>query len=107
MADDQQTFSKHKSIQSARSISKASTPNVKKKLSKTVEDLAGHQQGFPKGAVELLEEKSLQKPPADAKALTLANNDTMEGNEWTTVNNKGKLDMEVDKANKLSKEGME
>eukprot|EP00957_Ditylum_brightwellii_P084509 6426086-Ditylum_brightwellii.AAC.1 len=94
MADDQQTSGKHKSIQNARSISKASTPNVKKKLSKTMEDLAGHQQGLPKGAVKLLGEKSLQKPPADAKALTLANNDTTEENKWTTVNNKGKLDME-------------
>eukprot|EP00957_Ditylum_brightwellii_P110760 8448236-Ditylum_brightwellii.AAC.2 len=107
MADDQQTSSKHKLIQNTRSISKASTPNVKKKLSKTVEDLAGHQQGFPEGTVELSEEKSLQKPPADAKALTLANNNTTEENEWTTVNNKRKLDMEVDKAYKLSKERME
>eukprot|EP00957_Ditylum_brightwellii_P055926 4237668-Ditylum_brightwellii.AAC.1 len=104
MADDQQTPGKHKSIQNVRSITKASTPNVKKKLSKTVEDLAGQQQGFPEGTVELLEEKSLQKPPAGAKALTLANDDTTEENKWTTVNNTRKLAMEVDEAYKQSKE---
>eukprot|EP00957_Ditylum_brightwellii_P020261 1529230-Ditylum_brightwellii.AAC.1 len=71
MANDQQTSGEHKMIQNARSISKASTPSVKKTLSKTVEDLAGLQQGFPKGTVKLLEEKSLQKPSTDAKALTL------------------------------------
>eukprot|EP00957_Ditylum_brightwellii_P088355 6730366-Ditylum_brightwellii.AAC.1 len=80
MADEQQTSHKHKSIQNARSITKASTPNVKKKMSKTVEDLDGHQQGFPEGAVKLLKEKSLQKRPVDANALTLANNDTTEEN---------------------------
>eukprot|EP00957_Ditylum_brightwellii_P066839 5072596-Ditylum_brightwellii.AAC.1 len=107
MADKQHTSGEHKSIQKGRSTRKASTPQVRKKLSKTVEDLTGHQQGFLKGAVKLLEEKSLQKPPADAKALTLANNDMAEENEWTTVNNKGKLDMEVDEAVQLSKERME
>eukprot|EP00957_Ditylum_brightwellii_P080573 6128883-Ditylum_brightwellii.AAC.1 len=93
MADEEQMSSKHKSIQIARSISKASTPNVRKKLSKTVEELAGHQQGFPEGVVEFLEEKSSQKPPVEAKALILANNDIVEENEWTMVNSKGKLDM--------------
>eukprot|EP00957_Ditylum_brightwellii_P206298 15347730-Ditylum_brightwellii.AAC.1 len=104
MANDQQTSGKHKMIQNTRSISKASTPSVKKKLSKTVEYLAGLQQGFPKGTVELLEEKSLQKPPANTTALTLADGGTTEEIEWTTVNNTGKLANEIDEAYKQSKE---
>eukprot|EP00957_Ditylum_brightwellii_P008833 670020-Ditylum_brightwellii.AAC.1 len=100
MADEQQTSSKHKLIQNTRSISKASTHSVRKKLSKTVEDLAGVQQGFPKGVVELSEEKSLQKPTADTKALTQANDGTMEENKWTMVNDLGKLAMGIDKSYK-------
>eukprot|EP00957_Ditylum_brightwellii_P080478 6121272-Ditylum_brightwellii.AAC.1 len=84
MADEQQVSVAHKTIQNARSIIKARTPSVQKNLSQTVEDLAGHQQGFPKGAVKLSEEKSLQKPPANAKALTLADGGTTEEIEWTT-----------------------
>eukprot|EP00957_Ditylum_brightwellii_P200684 15298487-Ditylum_brightwellii.AAC.1 len=104
MADDQQTSGEHKTIQSVKSISKASAPSVKKKMSKTVEDLAGVQQGFPEGTVELLEETSLQKPPADAKALTLADGGTTKEIKWTTVNSTGKSAMEIDKAHKQSKE---
>eukprot|EP00957_Ditylum_brightwellii_P150416 11454009-Ditylum_brightwellii.AAC.1 len=104
MADEQRTSGARKLIQNARTTSKTSTPQVRKKLSKTVEDLAGHQQGFPKGAAKLSEEKSLQKPPADPKVLTLANNDMTEEKEWTTVNNKGKSDMEVEEAAQLGKE---
>eukprot|EP00957_Ditylum_brightwellii_P170174 12954288-Ditylum_brightwellii.AAC.1 len=66
MADEQQTSGTYKTTQNMRITSNASTPQVKKKLSKTVEDLAGHRQGFPEGAIELSEGKSLQKPPADA-----------------------------------------
>eukprot|EP00957_Ditylum_brightwellii_P080961 6158508-Ditylum_brightwellii.AAC.1 len=104
MADKQHTSGAHKLIQNTRTTSKASTPQVRKKMSKTVEDLAGHQQGFPKGTVKLSEEKSLQKPPAKAMALTLANNDMAEENKWTTVNNKGKSDMEVEEAVQLGEE---
>eukprot|EP00957_Ditylum_brightwellii_P082487 6271441-Ditylum_brightwellii.AAC.1 len=53
MANEQRASIAHKRIQNARSISKVRTPSVQKKLSKTVEDLAGHQQGFPEGAVKL------------------------------------------------------
>eukprot|EP00957_Ditylum_brightwellii_P096726 7366801-Ditylum_brightwellii.AAC.1 len=49
----------HKSSLNTRSIGKARTTSGHKKLSKTVEDLAVQQQGFPKGAVKLSEEKSL------------------------------------------------
>eukprot|EP00957_Ditylum_brightwellii_P046558 3532809-Ditylum_brightwellii.AAC.1 len=65
MADEQQTPGTHKMTQNARITSNARGTLAKEKLSKTVEDLAGQQQGFPKGAIELSEEKSLQKPPAD------------------------------------------
>eukprot|EP00957_Ditylum_brightwellii_P013442 1014788-Ditylum_brightwellii.AAC.2 len=68
MADKQQTSGTHKTTQNARITSNASTTQVNEKLSKIVEDLAGHQQGFPEGAVELLEEIFLQKPPVDAMA---------------------------------------
>eukprot|EP00957_Ditylum_brightwellii_P171143 13028171-Ditylum_brightwellii.AAC.1 len=66
MADEQRTPGTHKMTQNARVTNNARVTLAKGKLSKTVEDLAVQQQGFPEGAVELLEEKSLQKPPADA-----------------------------------------
>eukprot|EP00957_Ditylum_brightwellii_P098530 7505805-Ditylum_brightwellii.AAC.1 len=69
---------------------------AKEKLSKTVEDLAVQQQGFPKGTVELLEEKSSQKPPVDATALTLAKFGLTDDNEWMMMTHKGKLDMEME-----------
>eukprot|EP00957_Ditylum_brightwellii_P131428 10023846-Ditylum_brightwellii.AAC.1 len=87
MANEQQASVAHKTSQNARSISKARTPSVQKKLSQKVEDLAGQQQGFPEGVVKLSEDKSLQKPPTDATALTLADGGSTEKNEWTTVNN--------------------
>eukprot|EP00957_Ditylum_brightwellii_P033869 2566708-Ditylum_brightwellii.AAC.1 len=72
MANKQRASVAHKTSQNVRSIGKARTTSVHKELSKTVEDLARHQQGFPKGTEELSEEKSLQKPPADTTVLTLA-----------------------------------
>eukprot|EP00957_Ditylum_brightwellii_P198240 15105430-Ditylum_brightwellii.AAC.1 len=66
MADEQQTTGTHKTTQNARITSNARGTPAIEKLSKTVEDLVVEQQGFPEGVVELLEEKSLQKPPADA-----------------------------------------
>eukprot|EP00957_Ditylum_brightwellii_P026617 2012631-Ditylum_brightwellii.AAC.1 len=66
MADKQRTTGTHKTTQNVRIMSNARGMLAIEKLSNTVEDLAVQQQGFPKGAVELLEEKSLQKPPADA-----------------------------------------
>eukprot|EP00957_Ditylum_brightwellii_P085917 6536358-Ditylum_brightwellii.AAC.1 len=83
MADEQQTSGTHKTTQNVRIMSNARTTLDNEKLSKTVEDLAGHQQGSPEGAVKLLEEKSLQKPPADDTALTLANIDMADENKWT------------------------
>ena len=73
MANKPQSSIAHKSRLNTRGIGKARTTSVNKKLSKTVEDLAVQQQCFPGGTVELSEEKSLQKPPADASTLTLAN----------------------------------
>eukprot|EP00957_Ditylum_brightwellii_P024527 1851793-Ditylum_brightwellii.AAC.1 len=67
-------------------------------MSKTVEDLAVQQQSFPKGTVKLSEEKSLQKPPADATALTLANIGMADENKWTMVTCKGKSDIEMEEA---------
>ena len=58
---------------------------AKEKLIKIVEDLAVQQQGFPKGAVELLEEKSSQKPPADTTVLTRQHHHDATDNNWTTV----------------------
>eukprot|EP00957_Ditylum_brightwellii_P158587 12071406-Ditylum_brightwellii.AAC.1 len=81
MADKQQTPGTHKTTQNTRITNNARGTLAKEKLSKTVEDLGVQQQGFPKGAVELLEEKSLQKPPADATALTLANFGMADDNE--------------------------
>eukprot|EP00957_Ditylum_brightwellii_P039915 3022008-Ditylum_brightwellii.AAC.1 len=98
MADEQRTSCTHKITQNTRITSNARITLVNEKLPKTVEDLAGHQQGFPEGAVELLEEKSLQKPPADATVLTLANIDMVDENEWTTMTCKGKKDMEMEEA---------
>eukprot|EP00957_Ditylum_brightwellii_P103609 7893786-Ditylum_brightwellii.AAC.2 len=72
MAYEQRLSVAHKTSQNTRSIGKSRTTNVHKKLSKTVKDLAGQQQGFPKGVVKLPEEKSLQKPPTDATVLSLA-----------------------------------
>eukprot|EP00957_Ditylum_brightwellii_P116047 8853299-Ditylum_brightwellii.AAC.1 len=103
MANEQQASVTHKTIQNTRSIGKTRTPSVNKKLSQTVEDLAGHQQGFPKGVVELSEEKSSQKPPADATALTLADGGSKDKTKWTTVNNMGKSAMEIDEAHQQSK----
>eukprot|EP00957_Ditylum_brightwellii_P083918 6377941-Ditylum_brightwellii.AAC.1 len=84
--------------QNARITSNARTTLVNEKLPKTVEDLAVQQQGFPEGAVELSEEKSSQKPPTDATALTLANIGMADENEWMAVNHKGKSDMEMEEA---------
>eukprot|EP00957_Ditylum_brightwellii_P053125 4028055-Ditylum_brightwellii.AAC.1 len=81
MANEQQASVAHKTIQNARSIGKARTPSVNKKLSQTVEDLTGHQQGFLKDVVKLSEEKSLQKPSADATALTLADGGSTKKNQ--------------------------
>eukprot|EP00957_Ditylum_brightwellii_P157817 12012177-Ditylum_brightwellii.AAC.1 len=61
-----------------------------------MEDLAVQQQGFHKGTVELSEEKSLQKPPADATKLTLANFGMADDNEWMTMTCKDKSDMEME-----------
>eukprot|EP00957_Ditylum_brightwellii_P108797 8299349-Ditylum_brightwellii.AAC.1 len=66
MADKQQTTGTHKTMQNARITSNVRGMSTIEKLSKTVEDLAVQQQGFPEGAIELSEEKSLQKPSADA-----------------------------------------
>eukprot|EP00957_Ditylum_brightwellii_P108222 8256912-Ditylum_brightwellii.AAC.1 len=66
MANKQRTTSTHKTMQNTRITSNARGTLAIEKLSKTVEDLAVQQQSFPKGVVEFLEEKSLQKPPADA-----------------------------------------
>eukprot|EP00957_Ditylum_brightwellii_P034225 2595233-Ditylum_brightwellii.AAC.1 len=90
MADEQQMSGTHKTTQNARISSNVRTTLAKEKLSKIVEDLAVQQQGFPKGAVELLEEKSLQKSPADTTALTLANFGMADDNKWTMVTGKGK-----------------
>eukprot|EP00957_Ditylum_brightwellii_P105065 8008012-Ditylum_brightwellii.AAC.1 len=73
MADKQRTPGTHKMTQNARITNNVRGMLAKEKLPKTVEDLAVQQQDFSKGAVELSEEKFLQKPPADATALTLAN----------------------------------
>eukprot|EP00957_Ditylum_brightwellii_P093499 7120328-Ditylum_brightwellii.AAC.1 len=100
MADKQQTPSTHKTTQNVRITNNARVTLVKGKLSKTVEDLAVQQQGFPEGAVELLEEKSLQKPPADATSLTLANFGMTDDNKWTMVTCKGKSDMEMEEASR-------
>eukprot|EP00957_Ditylum_brightwellii_P120951 9224880-Ditylum_brightwellii.AAC.1 len=97
MADEQQTTGTHKTTQNARIMNNARGTLAKEKLSKTVEDLAVQHQGFPKGAVELSEEKSLQKPPADATALSLANFGMADDNEWMTMTCKGKSDMEMEK----------
>eukprot|EP00957_Ditylum_brightwellii_P105492 8042154-Ditylum_brightwellii.AAC.1 len=59
MADKQRTSGTHKMTQNARITSNTRTTLVNKELSKIVVDLAGHQQGFPEGAVKLLEKKSL------------------------------------------------
>eukprot|EP00957_Ditylum_brightwellii_P055633 4215570-Ditylum_brightwellii.AAC.1 len=77
MADEQQTTGIHKTTQNARIMSN---------------------QGFPEGAVKLSEEKSLQKSPADATALTLANFGMAHDNEWRTMNCKGKLNTEMEEA---------
>eukprot|EP00957_Ditylum_brightwellii_P057400 4352272-Ditylum_brightwellii.AAC.1 len=98
MADEQRTPGTHKTTQNARITNNARVTLAKGKLSKTVEDLTVQQQGFPEGTVELLEEKSLQKPSADATALTLANFGLADDNEWTTVPCKGKSDMEMEEA---------
>eukprot|EP00957_Ditylum_brightwellii_P104576 7968702-Ditylum_brightwellii.AAC.1 len=81
MADEQRTTGTHKTMQNSRITSNARGTLAKEKLPKTVEDLAVQQQGFPKGTVELLEEKPLQKPPADATVLTLANFGMADDNE--------------------------
>eukprot|EP00957_Ditylum_brightwellii_P138833 10582621-Ditylum_brightwellii.AAC.1 len=76
---------KHKTIQNGRSICKVSIPSCKKKLSKTVEDLAGLKEGFYKGMVELVDENSLQKPAVVATVSSLADGGIMEEIEQTTV----------------------
>eukprot|EP00957_Ditylum_brightwellii_P069116 5246987-Ditylum_brightwellii.AAC.1 len=98
MADEQQTTGTHKTTQNARITSNARGTLAKEKLPKTVENLAVQQQGFPEGAVELSEEKSLQKPPADATALTMANFSMADDNKWMTMTRKGKLDTEIEEA---------
>eukprot|EP00957_Ditylum_brightwellii_P028296 2137567-Ditylum_brightwellii.AAC.1 len=84
--------------QNARITSNARGTPATEKLPKTVEDLAAQQQGFSEGTVELLEKKSLQKPPADNTALTLANYSMADDNEWRTMTHKGKLDTEMEEA---------
>eukprot|EP00957_Ditylum_brightwellii_P072763 5530359-Ditylum_brightwellii.AAC.1 len=66
MADEQRATGTHKTTQHARITSNARGTPAIEKLSQTVGDLAVQQRGFPEGVVELSEEKSLQKPPADA-----------------------------------------
>eukprot|EP00957_Ditylum_brightwellii_P063641 4830701-Ditylum_brightwellii.AAC.2 len=107
MANEQQASVAHKTSQNARSIGKSRTIRVHKKLFKTVEDLAGQQQGFPECTVKLLEEKSSQKPPADAMSLTLADGGPTAENKWTTVNNTSKTAMEIDDAHQQSKNKQE
>eukprot|EP00957_Ditylum_brightwellii_P039082 2954114-Ditylum_brightwellii.AAC.1 len=98
MANEQQASVAHKTSQNTRSIGKARTTSVDKKLSKTVEDFAG---------LKLSEEKSLQKPPVDATALTLADGGSTEKNRWTTVNNTSKTTMEIDDTHQQSKNKQE
>eukprot|EP00957_Ditylum_brightwellii_P129204 9854735-Ditylum_brightwellii.AAC.1 len=62
---EQQTAGSHKTTTKGTKASDKHDKQTAKKLSKTVEDFADYQQSFPKGVVKLLEEKSLQKPPAD------------------------------------------
>eukprot|EP00957_Ditylum_brightwellii_P007428 562220-Ditylum_brightwellii.AAC.1 len=98
MADEQQTPGTHKMTQNTRITNNARGTLAKEKLTKTVEDLDIQQQGFPEGAVEVSEEKSLQKPPADDTALTLAKFGMVDDNEWMMMTCKGKSDMEMEEA---------
>ena len=95
MANKPQFSVAHKSRLNTRGIGKARTSSVNKKLPKTVEDLAVQQQDFPGYTVELLEEKSLQKPPVDDAVLNLADVEQKEIQEWTKVNNTSKNGMEI------------
>eukprot|EP00957_Ditylum_brightwellii_P003482 263546-Ditylum_brightwellii.AAC.1 len=61
----QQTAESHKTTTKGTKASGKHDKHTNKKLSKTVEDFAVNQQSFLEGVVELSEEKSLQKPPAD------------------------------------------
>eukprot|EP00957_Ditylum_brightwellii_P189980 14463078-Ditylum_brightwellii.AAC.1 len=107
MANELQLAVAHKSRLNTRGIGKAKTTSVNKKLSKTVEDLAVQQQGFPKTTVELSEEKSLQKPHADAAALTQADGGHKETQGWTTVKNTSKNGMDIDDDQQNSKNTQE
>eukprot|EP00957_Ditylum_brightwellii_P153819 11708002-Ditylum_brightwellii.AAC.1 len=96
MANKLQSSVAHKSRLNTRGTSKPRATSVNKKLSKTMEDLAVQQQGFPGYAVELLEEKSLQKPPADAAVLNLADVEKTETHGWNKANNTSKSGMDID-----------
>eukprot|EP00957_Ditylum_brightwellii_P123734 9433069-Ditylum_brightwellii.AAC.1 len=61
----QRTAGSHKMTIKGTKESDEHDKQTAKKLSKTVEDFAVHQQSFLEGVVELSEEKSLQKPLVD------------------------------------------
>eukprot|EP00957_Ditylum_brightwellii_P153334 11669564-Ditylum_brightwellii.AAC.1 len=65
MDGEQRTAVSHKKTTKGTKESYENGTHTRKKLSKTVEDFAVNKQSFPGGVVELSEEKSLQKPPAD------------------------------------------
>eukprot|EP00957_Ditylum_brightwellii_P025777 1949838-Ditylum_brightwellii.AAC.1 len=65
MDGEQRMGELHKTTTKGTKVSDKLGKHTNKKLSKTVEDFAVNQQCFPEGVVELSDEKSLQKPPAD------------------------------------------
>eukprot|EP00957_Ditylum_brightwellii_P003774 286671-Ditylum_brightwellii.AAC.1 len=62
---EQRTAESQKTTTKGTKVSDKHDKHTNKKLSKTVEDVAVNQQSFSEGVVELSEEKSLQRPPAD------------------------------------------
>ena len=86
MDGKQRTAESHKTTTKGTKASDENGKHTKKKLSKTVEDFAVNQQSFPEGVVELSEEKSSQKPPADTTVLTRQHQQDATDNDWKTVN---------------------
>eukprot|EP00957_Ditylum_brightwellii_P051531 3907086-Ditylum_brightwellii.AAC.1 len=86
MDGEQRTAESHKTTTKGTKASDENGMHTKKKLSMTVEDFAVNQQSFHEGMVELSEEKSLQKHPADNTVLTWLHQQDATDNNWKKVN---------------------
>ena len=96
---EQRTVGSHKTTTNGTKASDEHDKQTTKKLSKTVEDFADYQQSFPEGVVELSEEKSLQKPPADTTVLTRQHQTDAMVNNWKTVTRNRSNAMAIDDTN--------